>query len=69
MDVADMAQEREQEERQQALAAVVRIDRTAVSNWFCDECGNSIPSARRLAVPGCTRCVECQGLAERGSRA
>lgn len=64
MDVADMAQEREQEERQKALAAVVRIDQSAVSNWFCEDFGTGIPAARRMAVPGCTRCVECQGLAE-----
>jgi phage/conjugal plasmid C-4 type zinc finger TraR family protein len=26
----------------------------------CIDCGEEIPEARRLAVPGCTRCVECQ---------
>jgi len=26
----------------------------------CEECGESIPEARRLAVPGVRRCIECQ---------
>lgn len=30
----------------------------------CEECGASIPEARRRAVPGVTRCVDCQGAAE-----
>lgn len=27
---------------------------------FCDFCGNPIPEARRLAVPGVELCVDCQ---------
>lgn len=27
---------------------------------FCDFCGNPIPDARRLAVPGVELCVDCQ---------
>ena len=30
----------------------------------CEECGVTIPEARREAVPGVRRCVECQGSAE-----
>ncbi len=30
----------------------------------CADCGEHIPPARRLAVPGCTRCVACQTEAE-----
>ena len=26
----------------------------------CEECGESIPEARRLAVPGVRSCIECQ---------
>lgn len=26
----------------------------------CQECGEDIPEARRLAVPGCPHCVDCQ---------
>ena len=32
----------------------------------CVECGEAIPRARQLAVPGCSRCVHCQNLAETG---
>ena len=27
---------------------------------FCEECDESIPEARRVAVPGVRLCVECQ---------
>ncbi|MEW6670212.1 MAG: TraR/DksA C4-type zinc finger protein [Thermodesulfobacteriota bacterium] len=30
----------------------------------CIDCGETIPEARRLAVPGCIRCRECQAEAE-----
>ena len=28
----------------------------------CEECGNAIPEARRLAVPGVSLCVSCQEI-------
>ena len=31
----------------------------------CEECGDEIPQARRLAVPGCQLCVYCQEKLER----
>lgn len=31
------------------------------SKEFCEDCDESIPKARRLASPGCSRCVACQG--------
>jgi phage/conjugal plasmid C-4 type zinc finger TraR family protein len=31
----------------------------------CEECGDEIPVARRLAVPGCRLCVFCKERAER----
>ncbi|WEJ72825.1 TraR/DksA C4-type zinc finger protein [Pseudomonas sp. PSE14] len=30
----------------------------------CEDCGDDIPPARRLAAPGCTRCIDCQALDE-----
>jgi DnaK suppressor protein len=36
------------------------------SYGICEECGNTIPQARRRALPGVTTCVSCQ---ERGERA
>lgn len=35
----------------------------------CESCGEPIPDIRRQAVPGCTRCVDCQQHAEREGRA
>ena len=36
----------------------------------CQDCGDDIPKARRLAAPGTQRCVKCQGAFEgmRGAR-
>ena len=31
----------------------------------CEACGDEIPQARRLAVPGVTKCIYCQERAER----
>jgi phage/conjugal plasmid C-4 type zinc finger TraR family protein len=31
----------------------------------CDDCGEDIPEARRLAVPGVTMCIYCQTKSER----
>ena len=34
------------------------------SEKFCVECGEEIPEARRLAVPGVQLCIYCQELKE-----
>ena len=34
----------------------------------CIDCGESIPEARRKAVPGCERCVGCQEIYEGGGK-
>lgn len=31
---------------------------------FCEECGNSIPEARRRAIPGVRLCITCQSALE-----
>ena len=31
----------------------------------CSDCGEPIPEARRLAVPGVQMCIDCQQLADR----
>ena len=31
----------------------------------CEDCGKPIPEARRRAVPGVRRCVQCQGEADK----
>ena len=30
----------------------------------CEDCGEPIPQARRLALPGVRRCVQCQEFAD-----
>ncbi len=35
----------------------------------CEDCGEPIPEARRRAVPGVRRCVECQAEADRAADA
>lgn len=32
---------------------------------FCEECGDDIPEARRIAIPGVTLCVYCKEKQER----
>ena len=33
----------------------------------CEECGQRIPEARRVAVPGVRYCVQCQGELEKSA--
>ena len=37
---------------------------TGESLHECEECGATIPEARRKAVAGACRCIECQGASE-----
>jgi len=68
MDFADFAAEAEEGFRALALAEVARHAPRGVSAFHCADCGDEIPEARRLAVPGTTRCVDCQELKERTER-
>ncbi|WP_081500552.1 TraR/DksA family transcriptional regulator [Pseudomonas sp. GM80] len=66
-DIADFANDLVQERIDQALAARLLAAKpalTAHSFLFCETCDVPIPEARRLAQPGCTRCVECLAIAE-----
>ena len=51
-----------------AVAAVRRqLEKQAAepSAEECEECGDEIPEARRMAVPGCKLCVFCKERQER----
>lgn len=61
----EQAQRLQDERLQHAIAN--RVQYQGESAEDCESCGADIPEARRLAVPGCRFCVECQGL--RGRRA
>lgn len=65
MDSADFAQEREEQLRAEALARITVRPGKGPALWYCEDCLVAIPEPRRLAIPGCTRCVECQTRWER----
>jgi len=51
-----------------AVAAVRRqLEKQALepSAEECEDCGDEIPEARRLAVPGCKLCIFCKEKQER----
>lgn len=61
-DFADEAAAIEQTARDNALARH-RASRPAVASedaLDCGDCGEEIPAARRTALPGCARCIDCQ---------
>ena len=62
-DIIDTAAVIEELQRNAALSAH-RINHNAVSAEHCSECGESIPTPRRAAVPGCQTCAECQSVIE-----
>ncbi len=64
-DLADMAQA-EQERLNARSAERLTWDHAPKALDFCAECGEPIPEARRLAVPGCRLCIECQTELENG---
>ena len=65
MDIADRAQlEAEQIGAIERRASVKKADR--LSAYYCAFCGEPIPEARRLAVPGCRLCIDCQTERECG---
>lgn len=66
-DNADIANDLMQA-RVDALLAARPVAAALVSALECESCGVDIPEARRLAVPGCQLCVDCQGLVELGGR-
>lgn len=52
----------------QVAAARSVTDPGRASRTECEDCGEAIPEARRKAVPGCTRCVDCQQALEAGGK-
>lgn len=43
--------------------------KNSVSAFECEDCGEAIPQARRVAVLGCTTCIDCQTERERHAKA
>lgn len=46
-----------------------RLLQSRESAFECEECGEPIPEARRLAIPGVRLCVSCQAEADRSEHA
>ncbi|WP_095157171.1 TraR/DksA C4-type zinc finger protein [Pseudomonas sp. Irchel 3E13] len=67
MDITDIASEAEEMFLEQALAAQLAAHGTCteVSATHCEYCGEAIPEARRVAVPGVVLCVPCKQHVER----
>jgi len=70
MDQFDRAQELDARYLQQALNewSKSRPVSDEEPSMQCLECGGEIPAARRLAVPGCRRCITCQQTWEQHNR-
>jgi phage/conjugal plasmid C-4 type zinc finger TraR family protein len=56
-DLMDSAQELECLQREQALSKIKPVK--GISLVYCVDCEDVIPQNRRIAVPGCTRCLSC----------
>ena len=68
-DQFDIAQELDAYYRQQALTVwEQRRGKGEAPATLCRDCGEEIPQGRRLAVPWCTRCLDCQQEWEKETR-
>lgn len=64
-DFIDQACEAEGIFLEEALARFRQPETVRESALHCQDCGMEIPEARRLAVRGCIRCVDCQEESEK----
>lgn len=65
LEEAEMGQLHAIHNNMNAIAAVRAKIGTGPGLTHCAECGDRIPKARRLAVPGVQMCVDCQEYAEK----
>lgn len=64
MDEMDYVQENSERLLEDALAVQHRRMPKDESATHCQDCEEPIPEARRRAMPGCKRCIDCQTLLE-----
>ncbi len=62
-DIADIAND--YAERELAERLYSRVKYVGESLHECEDCGEEIPVARRLIIPGIRKCRDCAELAER----
>lgn len=65
MDQFDKAQQLDALYLENAINAVLTAPEGVPGQDVCIDCGEEIPEKRRRAVPGCTRCLDCQQLHEK----
>lgn len=63
-DIADIANDVTEMRLQFALDCIPALA-TGPSAEFCVDCDDAIPEPRRMAVLGCTTCIDCQSFRER----
>lgn len=64
MDKADIANDYMEWRLEQVLKARQYQPSELASRAICKECDETIPAARREALPGVQFCVECQAMME-----
>ncbi|WP_431511629.1 TraR/DksA family transcriptional regulator [Variovorax sp. DAIF25] len=64
----EQASELEQARRDEALRLFRARAASGPGRDDCEDCGEDIPPARRVAAPSAIRCVACQALHERRPR-
>jgi|LakMenEpi03Aug12_release.lakeMendotaPanAssembly.Ray.scaffolds.fasta_scaffold78111_7 phage/conjugal plasmid C-4 type zinc finger TraR family protein len=65
LEEAEMGQLHAIHNNMNAIAAIRAKIGVGPGLTHCQECGDKIPKARRLAVPGVSLCVDCQEYAEK----
>jgi len=74
MDEADRASEEEQRMLERQINAArgmynqTNYDAPIITSNECVECGELIPSARQIALPGCQLCVDCAEILQHYER-
>jgi phage/conjugal plasmid C-4 type zinc finger TraR family protein len=63
----EQATARLQQATEQRVAAICERLPKGESRTHCSDCGSPIPEARRAALAGVQRCIDCQEHADRWS--
>lgn len=68
IDPVDIAQEREQIHRDEAMARLSARRETQPSDGVCKGCGEAIDPERLVAMPTARRCIECARAEDKRSK-
>lgn len=69
MDIGDIATNNIEILEQSAVRNAIHSfkSKNKSDSIYCTDCGEEIPEQRRIAVPGCCRCIACQ-MSHEGNR-